>query len=149
MGYGEDRDLWSRLVSEDSIVWLDHKPIKKSIGYDRTQWEKLQTIVFEMTVVLFRSGISYQSFIKFRLRNVHNKHTLAQLVISPLAYLQAIRKGIYKAPSGFKQMGKLQQIRKKETKPLSVYEEKYGFSLQDELTQKAVEVFYPNKMNRA
>ena len=65
---GEDRDLWRRLFSMDRIVWFNHEPFWRKIGYRRNKLIELKN-GFNALVGDFQCGISYSSYVFWKLRN--------------------------------------------------------------------------------
>lgn len=55
MKRGEDFDLWVRLFDQNSIIWIDHCPFYKKIGYKPNGAKKIR-ITFESLTSRFRWG---------------------------------------------------------------------------------------------
>lgn len=105
LGYGEDRDLWRRLLAADALVRLDHEPFNESVGYDRGLRDRV-AVTYEITEVEFRSGVTFESFLRDRLRSP-SPRSLLQLAFAPVAFANAVRAGRYEQPPGFERMGAL------------------------------------------
>lgn len=106
LGYGEDKDRWRRLLDDNKLLWYDHVPFSRSIGYDRSILEQIQT-EYETSVTNFRSGITFSSYLQFYLKRMHSKGSLFHLVISPGARVHAELLGKYDCPEKFKHKKRL------------------------------------------
>lgn len=107
LGYGEDKDLWRRLFATDSVIWLDHHSPCRTIGYERGLLSRIR-VTYETTVVQFRSGITFWSFVRYTARNPSIR-SIVQNAMSPFAYLSAAKQGRYDLPEGYERMGKLEE----------------------------------------
>jgi len=139
LGYGEDKDLWMRLLAEDSIIVLDIEQPFESIGYDYGRIDHLR-ISYEITKVLFKSGVTFRSFLSFKLRNLDYFDDLFQILVSPLAFLNAKREGVYGLPEEVKDYRRARDMLQNETYTLRELEESYNVDLTSELSDRGKEV---------
>jgi len=139
LGYGEDKDLWMRLLAEDSIIVLDIEQPFESIGYDYGRIDHLR-ISYEITKVLFKSGVAFRSFLSFKLRNLDYFDDLFQILVSPLAFLNAKREGVYGLPEEVKDYRRARDMLQNETYTLRELEESYNVDLTSELSDRGKEV---------
>jgi len=65
---GEDSDLWRRLFSMNKIVWSDYKKFSEKIGYYPNKLKQLKNR-FNALISSFQCGISYSSYVFWKLRN--------------------------------------------------------------------------------
>jgi glycosyltransferase involved in cell wall biosynthesis len=128
LGYGEDEDLWRRLLTDNKIIFIENEEVKESIGYDRGPCQKIFNR-FEHLKVKLRSGITFRSMLIYRLRNLDIIEDYLSLLYMPVAYLRAKREGIYKAPEKYSEAGKLKKEIEQRTLALEGVEEKYNFSI--------------------
>ncbi len=97
---GEDRELWKRLRSKNSLVILDHKlfifPIKRSYY---TRYSKSMADSWDHLVNDFRSNTKFFSFNYnnfFTDKSFSLKVKILRASMSPFAFLAALIKGKYK-----------------------------------------------------
>jgi glycosyltransferase involved in cell wall biosynthesis len=141
LGYGEDKDLWRRLLAEDALVPLEMGSPNESIGYDYGSIDQLK-IAYESTKVDFLSGISFWSFFRWQVQNLEYVDDYFKILTSPVAFLKSILSGRMSQPEGYEEYGKLFEELDRKRKTLRELEEEYGFSLEEELSDKGKEIFY-------
>lgn len=107
LGYGGDKDFWRRLEADNKLIRIRHKSVKESIGYDREGVETITNSIEEMETE-FRSGITFSSYLKWKLNNISVKDDYLIAALSPLIFIKSIIKGRYNAPKEFKTKGSLE-----------------------------------------
>ena len=141
MGRGEDRDLWRRLAAEGKFLALSRDPFWTPLGYEYGKIDMLKN-GYETTKNIFRSGVTWRSFFKYKILNAEYRDDLYRAVISPVAYLHARTDGIYELPEGYENFAKgLEEIEKNE-KSIKELENKYGFKVKEELSERGKEILY-------
>jgi glycosyltransferase involved in cell wall biosynthesis len=133
MRYGEDTDLWRRLFADEKIIWLDHEPFYEQLRDDYTLIERMSNI-YKKTIVDFRSGISFWSFIHYCMKNMRKNadRNSYLLTISLPAYLSAIRSGRFDPPSHrFRKKGALKRAINDKKINIKDLESRYGISTDD------------------
>lgn len=140
LGYGEDKDLRRRLLAKDVVVILEINQPYKSIGYDYDRLDYLE-IAYDITRVQFRSGISWSSFVKGKLKNIEYTNDIFEILISPIAYIDARFKGVYGLPDGWERWNKYYEEKEKNTNTLTDLEERYNLEIAKELSQQGKNVF--------
>ena len=141
LGYGEDKDLWMRLLSKDKLMVLDINQPYESIGYDYGKIDHLK-ISYELSEVLFRSGITYSSFLSFKMKNIDYFDDLFQAIISPLSYINAYRKGVLGVPEDVKDYEYFREELQNQTLTLSGLEKKYNFEVRSELSEEGRKILH-------
>jgi len=145
MGYGEDADLWRRLFADDKIIWLDHEPFYEQIREDYTFFQRIKNI-YNKTVVDFRSGVSFRSFVHYCMNNMTEnlKRNMYLLCISIPAYAKAKKLGRFDPPAPeFRKKGTLRiKIRSRQIK-LSEFNKKFGIDPEDiDISDEGRQYFY-------
>jgi glycosyltransferase involved in cell wall biosynthesis len=138
---GGDRDWMRRIAAEDAWVHLEHENYFEPIGYDYNRWDKLRH-AYKTPKVIFRAGITWRSYVKWKLKTLEYRDDLLRIFISPFAKLNALLEGTYEMPGGYDDFGKFEKERREKSKTLSELEEEYGFDLNDELSEESKEIFY-------
>jgi glycosyltransferase involved in cell wall biosynthesis len=108
LGYGEDRDFFRRLIARGSLLSLDHRLVRFSIGYDRSLQERFK-VGLETMSVQFQSGLHFWPYLRWAYEEIREEggqdlewyRGLAHLVLAPLAYLLSLRGPRYDAPPEF------------------------------------------------
>lgn len=141
LGYGEDKDLWRRLLSENAMIHLDVQNAYKSIGYDYSRLDRLK-LSYESTKVNFKSGITFSSFLSWKAKNINVSDDFFKILISPYAYIKARYEGRYNQPEPYNKMGKLFKEMDNQRYTVPELEKKYDFEIKDELSEKGQEILY-------
>lgn len=145
VGYGEDKDLWRRLFAEDKIIWLDHDPFYNVLREEYGTTD-IMLINMSMTIVEFRSGVTFRSFFPYTLARVSDdpKLSIYRLLISPLCYLIALRRGRYPPPAPeYRQMGAVETAIEKHSMTLAEIESEYDVQIdRDALSPHGEQIFY-------
>jgi glycosyltransferase involved in cell wall biosynthesis len=141
LGYGEDKDLWRRLLAEDALIPLKMKRTHEEIGYSYSCLEKLKNN-FEVTKVNFQSGVSFSSFLCYQIRNLNYIDDYFKLLISPLAYLSTLTRKRYKLPSPYHRMGKLYSELEKRRRTCSELEEELSIDLKSRISEENRKYFF-------
>lgn len=141
LGYGEDKDLWRRLLAKDTLVPLGMGSPNESIGYDYGSIDQLK-IAYESTEVNFLSGVSFWSFLRWQIRNLEYVDDYFKILTSPVAFLNSILSGRMSQPEGYEEYGRLFEELDRKEKNLRELEEEYGFSLEENLSDEGKEIFY-------
>lgn len=141
LGYGEDKDLWRRLLAEDALIPLKINQPYTTIGYEYSKVDRFR-ISYEITKVNFKSGVSFSSFISYKLRNLNYVDDYFKVAISPLAFLKANLESRYNQPEGYEKMGRLYRELEEREATLSEIEKKYDIEIEDELSDKGREILY-------
>jgi glycosyltransferase involved in cell wall biosynthesis len=151
MGYHEDRDLWRRMIAEGHLIGLHHKPIRRSIGYDRKFREKAAAR-FDAIISQFRSGVTINSYLRWLVRKLPQwrlngslslRSIAFNLVCAPVAYLLARHRGIYGGfPDEFADMTRYTERLPARIMALSQIEAEYGLSInRDALSREGQEIY--------
>lgn len=145
LGYGEDRDLWRRLFSNDKIIWLDHLSFCETLRDEYSFKEHIRN-VFEINVVDFRSGITLWSHINYSVMNIrrNTKSNMFRLLISLPAYVVALRRGFYDPPANdLHKKGMLENYIDEKSRTLRQIERQYDFEIdQEQLSDEGQRIFY-------
>ncbi|MFB6158102.1 MAG: glycosyltransferase family 2 protein [Candidatus Nanohalobium sp.] len=141
LGYGEDKDFWRRLLSNNSMIILDIHNAYDSIGYNYSRLDRLR-ISYEVTKNNFKSGVTFSSFVNWKIKNLNHVDDYFKLIISPLAFLRAIQEGKYTQPEGYENMGRLFKDLNEEKFTVSELEEKYNFEIKEKLSEEGKEILY-------
>lgn len=150
LGYNEDRDFWRRMIIHGSFIGLRHRSIRNSIGYERDLSEKISTR-FEAIVTQLRSGITPTSYfiwllgklVTWRPASTRSLPAITfNLVALPLAYLLALREGIYDLPPEFSDMRTGEELLKTNLFTLTEIEKQYDVDIdRTELTDSGRQIF--------
>lgn len=112
MGYGEDRDLYRRLLAEDALLSLSHRRIRRKLGYYPTRVDNVKNGI-ETIKNQFRSGLHFRPYLRWAFEEMTGERNrispargLLHLVVAPFAYLLSLReKKQYQAPEEFQDIG--------------------------------------------
>lgn len=111
LGYGEDRDLYRRLLAEDALLSLSHHRIRRTLGYHPSTRQSIENGI-ETVVNQFRSGLELRPYLRWAFEEMTGTRTRISpirgglhLGIAPIAYLLAQRRGRYDAPEIFRDIG--------------------------------------------
>lgn len=111
LGYGEDRDLYRRLLAEDALLSLSHHRIRRTLGYRPSRLESLK-IGFETIKNQFRSGLYLRPYLRWAFEEMTGKRDrispvrgLLHLIVAPIAYLLSFTEERYEAPAEFRDIG--------------------------------------------
>lgn len=111
LGYGEDRDLYRRLLAEDALLSLSHHRIRRTLGYRPSKTESLK-IGFETIKNQFRSGVHLRPYLRWAFEEMTRKRDrissirgFLHLVVAPFAYLLSLTEERYEAPEEFRDIG--------------------------------------------
>lgn len=147
LGYGEDKDFWRRLLSEDKMIMLDHDSPCESIGYNRGKFDMMK-LWFETATVEFQTGISVSSFLRYNAiqlvcgETVERKEAAFNLVVWPVAYICSTRKPQYKSVSSYDTFGTLKEDIQERQRTLTELEGELGFKMDlNELSTAGYETF--------
>lgn len=148
VGMAEDKDLYRRMMAEDSILFVKHYPFWENIGYDTAATKKsLLRRFYRVQKTCFRSGISYQSYLRWLLiKNwTHTKYNWkrvgAELLMSPVAWEMSEQD--FDLPEEFREMGKQYEVRSRIRATLPELEECEGFDIdKSQLSERGREIFY-------
>jgi glycosyltransferase involved in cell wall biosynthesis len=97
---GEDADMWRRMLADDAMIQLDHERVCRSLGYDPDTQELIQQRFSELTGD-FQSGVTFISRLRQAFSNTSYKMMGLELVLAPLAYVNAHRHKRYSVPEPF------------------------------------------------
>lgn len=143
MTYGEDQDLWRRLFSSDSIVWLQHEPFYRELSPDDEATRKQKS---RMTrTAEFRSGVTFRSYIShyFQTRKPYAALYESLLLVRP--YLTALLRGRYSLPDGFERKNRINEEIKEAAATLRELESRYDFQFDESvLSERGREIFIKN-----
>jgi glycosyltransferase involved in cell wall biosynthesis len=140
LGRGEDRSWMRRMAADDAMVFLEHKGMFESIGYDYTKMEKIKH-AYMTPKVIFKAGITWRSYVKWKLKTLSYRDDLLRIAVSPFAKINAVREGTYEMPEGYEDFGKFEKERKEKAVTLDDLEEKYGFKVKANLSEEGKRVF--------
>lgn len=144
LGYGEDRDLWRRLIAKDSIIWLEHNPAFETIGYEPGIVDGFKNSL-EIKTVDFQVGISFWSCIKWSLNNRSFAKLIFDLITYPLAFFISRTKNNYDPPEPkekFKKRGVLEKEITNLSKTLSEIEDHYDIKInRNKLSKEGQQIF--------
>lgn len=147
LGYGEDKDLWRRLLARDQIIFIDHKPLRESIGYNRT-WQERLNIWFESSVVEFQVGTTVQSFILCNLAQIFNnelipwKEAIFNLLTLPMALFVASRNPQYEPVDEYRNFGTLKRQIRQQSQTIREIEKNTRVEIDEsQLTELGYETF--------
>jgi glycosyltransferase involved in cell wall biosynthesis len=147
MGYGEDADLWRRLFADDKIIWLDHEPFYEQMREDYTFFQKLKNI-YHKTIVDFRSGISFRSFVYYCVKNMpkNAERHIYLLTISIPSYIAAKKLGRFDPPAPeFRKKGSLQNKIKNQSIKLQEFDDFFGIDTDEiNISDEGKPYFYNN-----
>jgi len=111
LGYGEDRDLYRRLLAEDALLSLSHHRIRRTLGYRPSRLDTL-TIGFETITNQFRSGLALRPYLRWAFEEMTGERGrispvrgLLHLVAAPFAYAASFSGQRYEAPERFRDIG--------------------------------------------
>ncbi len=145
LGYGEDKDLWRRLFTSEKIIWLDHRPFYNVLRDDYERRDLMRN-EFDKTVVEFRSGITFLSFVRYctSLLRSQPKIYAYRLAVSVPAFIAAVRKGRFDPPTDqFSRMGALERNIETESKTAAELEVEFDIEFdRDEFSERGLEIFF-------
>jgi glycosyltransferase involved in cell wall biosynthesis len=141
LGYGEDKDLWRRLLARDVFIPLKIEQPYTTIGYKYSKLERFK-ISYESTKVDFRSGVSFKSFISWKFRNLEYVDDYFKLLISPIAYIKATIEGVYSLPDGYQKMGRLFRELEKKEKTLRLLEADHDIDVKRDISEQGEKLLY-------
>lgn len=111
IGYGEDRDLYRRLLAEDAFLSISHHPVRHSIGYEPSLTEYVMTGI-ETVKNQFRSGLHLGPYVRWAFEEMYGKRKrlslvrgFLHLVVAPIAYILSLTEEKYNAPKQFEDIG--------------------------------------------
>jgi glycosyltransferase involved in cell wall biosynthesis len=141
LGGAEDRDLWRRLFARDALVWLDHGPVARSLGYDPGLRGQVSRDLHGK-VTDFRTGVDFASAVRYTLHHEHHyvlererplplevAKRLYDLVTYPYAYWRARSFERHEAPPEFREKGSLERRIVEAMRTLPELEAEYGFAV--------------------
>lgn len=147
LGYGEDKDFWRRLLSENKIIMLDHDAPCESIGYDRGKRD-MAKLWFETMTVEFQTGITTSSFIRYNMsqlvrgETMDRKEAAFNLIAWPAAYLNSTRKPQYEPVPGYDTFGSLKEDIRARQRTLTELQAELRFEVDvDELSAAGYDTF--------
>ncbi|MCK5027829.1 MAG: hypothetical protein KAS07_05415, partial [Candidatus Pacebacteria bacterium] len=139
---GKDKDLWRRLVLQDKIVWLVHKPFWKRMR-EKRNFQQTTRMLFDAWVNDFRTGVMLKGYI------IHLAHTKKiknplfwyACIACPIAWFFASYKGFLdrdRKPIQYY----LKKIKKVQNRLVEL-EQKYHFNIdKTKLSKKGLIIFY-------
>ena len=135
LGYGEDRDLYRRLLAEDALLSLSHHRIRRSLGYRPSRIQKVK-IGVETIKNQFRSGLYLRPYLRWAFEEIIGKRDrispvrgFLHLVVAPLAYLLSLTEERYEAPEEFRDIGVYKDALMDVHMTLSEMEERFGIEV--------------------
>lgn len=138
---GSDEEHRRRVISNETLISIHHRPIWESIGYDPDFVEQ-RKIWFEQAVTDFRSGISLLSYMKWGMKQ-KSPRGLLLFLLAPLAYIKSFTEGRYNNPGRHRDKGKWMDQKDKMKLTLRGIEEELGISIdREELSELGREIFY-------
>jgi len=145
LDYGEDKDFWRRLLADNKIIWLEHNSFCNVLREEYGTVD-IMSIYMSMTIVEFRSGVTFPSFVRYTLARVpeDTKLFIYRLLISPLCYLIALRRGRYPPPAPeYRRMGAVETAIDEHSMTLAEIESEYGVQIdRDALSLHGEQIFY-------
>jgi len=112
MGYGEDRDIYRRLLAHEALIGLSHHRIRRSNGYHPTKIQKVKTGI-ETIANQFRSGIHLVPYLRWAFEEmvgerdrISARRGLLHLLTAPIAYLISLRGNRYDTPEKYQDIGR-------------------------------------------
>lgn len=137
---GEDMDCWRRLLSRDSLIYIDTSQPHRSIGYQKSS-KDLMKRWYRVAVSDFQTGITLRSYLYWTFAHHGPKRIAYYLLMLPVAYIKATFRGRYTPVQGFNRKGSLpEQIAEVKTS-LTVLEEEYGVSIdRDQLSENGKKI---------
>jgi hypothetical protein len=151
LGYHDDRDIWRRMIANGTFIGLHHHQICRDIGYERDTRTKM-SVRFDALVSQFRSGITPSSHVRWLASKLlewqpsGGPSLLAivfNLVITPLAYPIARKRGIYRSiPPEYADIANASRVLSDNIMTLSQIEKKYEIDIdRNALSTEGREVF--------
>lgn len=135
MGYGEDRDLYRRLLAEDALLSLSHHRIRHTLGYHPSKLESAQNGI-ETVKNQLRSGLYLRPYLRWAFEEMIGKRNrissirgFLHLVVAPLAYLFSLTQDRYEAPEQFRDIGVYKDALMDVHMTLSEMEERFGIEV--------------------
>lgn len=148
LGYGEDRDLYRRLLADDAFLSLSHHRVRRSLGYYPSRLRRLQ-IGIETVTNQFRSGLHLQPYLRWSFEElvgirdrISSKRGLMHLLVAPLAYALSRRGEQYDTPVEFRDIGNFKHALSEVHMTLSEMEERFDIQVDREsLGPRGVAIF--------
>ncbi len=135
MGYGEDRDLYRRLLAENALLSLSHHRVRRALGYHPSRLDKVK-IGIETITNQFRSGLHLRPYLRWAFEEMtgqRNRISLVRgflhLVVAPFAYLLSLRRERYEAPEKFRDIGAYKDALMEVHMTLSEMEDKFDIEV--------------------
>lgn len=135
LGYGEDRDLYRRLLAEGALLSLSHHRIRRTLGYRPSRIDSLK-IGFETIKNQFRSGIHLRPYLRWAFEEMIGSRErispvrgFLHLIVAPFAYLLSLTEERYEAPVEFRDIGVYKDALMDVHMTLSEMEERYGIEV--------------------
>lgn len=138
---GSDEEHRRRIMSDDALISIHHKPIWQSIGYD-PGFLKQRKIWFEQAITDFQSGINLWSYMRWAIKQ-KSPRGLLLFLLAPVAFVISLRKERYNDPG--KHANKEKWMKEKNEMKLTLrgIEEKHNISIdRTVLSDRAMEIFY-------
>ncbi|UWG48129.1 Glycosyl transferase family 2 [Halanaeroarchaeum sp. HSR-CO] len=138
IGYGEDRDLYRRLLAKDAWLSLSHRGISAEIGYHDSIIDWITNGV-ETISNQFRSGVHLLPYLKWAAEEMVGKRTriskvrgAMHLSVAIPAYVNSMRFEKLKTPENFQDIGKFKEKVVENHMTLSQMEDRFGISVDRE-----------------
>lgn len=135
LGYGEDRDLYRRLLAEDAFLSLSHHRIRRSLGYEASRRDRIR-IGIETIKNQFRSGLAFWPYMRWAFEEMIGARTrisatrgFLHLGVAPLAYLLSLREERNSAPAEFRDIGDYKKALMDVHMTLSEMEERFDIEV--------------------
>lgn len=139
---GEDQDMWRRLLADDVFIRIDSEDLYKVNRGKKTRWA-LAKRWFRVAVSNFQTGISYRSYLSWSHQNRTPLGFLYDFILcAPIAYAVAKTRKSYSLPTEFREKGIADDRLRKESISLRELESEFGFQIEDDLSERAKELFY-------
>lgn len=135
MGYGEDRDLYRRLLAEDALLSLSHHRVRRALGYHHSKLERVK-IGLETIKNQFRSGLYLCPYLRWAFEEMIGRRDrispvrgFLHLMVAPLAYLLSLTEERYEAPEEFRDIGVYKDTLMDVHMTLSEMEKRFGIEV--------------------
>lgn len=132
LGYGEDRDLWRRLFSDDKIIWFNHSSFVNVLREPYSEIDHfLHTL--EIRIVDFRGGVTFRSYVRWCFEAEKTHQAIWRLAIGFVALPIAYKRGRYSCPERFQHMGSLSAAIDRNSHSVADLENHFGIEIDSDV----------------